>query len=179
MQQNDGERHLTDVADDSTMAEVVAPENVDAEAAFAAFYGQSYLGARRLAHLLLSGSPDAEDVVQDVFARLHQRFDRLERPEAYLRVAVVNGCRQHRRAAQRRDHWLRIATAGADETTILCDPLLDAVAVLPFRQRAAIVLRYWSDLSDEEIGSALGTRPSTVRSLIHRGLRHLRQELSS
>ena len=57
------------------------------------------------------------------------------------------------------------------------DPLLDAVATLPLSQRAAIVLRYWADLPDDEIAVAIGVRPATVRSLVHRGLASLRKEI--
>jgi RNA polymerase sigma factor (sigma-70 family) len=57
--------------------------------------------------------------------------------------------------------------------------MLDAVASLPARQRAAIVLRYWADLDDSEIADALGARAGTVRSLVHRGLTTLRKDLRS
>jgi RNA polymerase sigma factor (sigma-70 family) len=55
------------------------------------------------------------------------------------------------------------------------DELFDVLAALPERQRAAIVLRFWHDLSDEEIAAALRCRPGTVGSLLHRGLARLRE----
>lgn len=57
------------------------------------------------------------------------------------------------------------------------DELFDALATLPWRQRAALVLRFHADLADADIASALGCRPSTVRSIIHRALGSLRKEL--
>jgi RNA polymerase sigma factor (sigma-70 family) len=57
------------------------------------------------------------------------------------------------------------------------DELEDAVAKLPARQRAAVVLRYYGDLPDADIARALRCRPGTVRSLIHRALAELRKEI--
>jgi RNA polymerase sigma factor (sigma-70 family) len=49
------------------------------------------------------------------------------------------------------------------------------LAALPVRRRAAVVLRFYEDLSEAEIAHALGVRPGTVKSLLHRGLNQLRQ----
>ena len=53
--------------------------------------------------------------------------------------------------------------------------MADAIAALPYRQRAAIVMRFWHDCSEVEIAAALGCRPGTVGSLIHRALAELRR----
>jgi RNA polymerase sigma factor (sigma-70 family) len=55
------------------------------------------------------------------------------------------------------------------------EPLLDALATLNERQRVAIVLRYYEDLSEADIADALGCRPGTVKSLLSRGLTQLRE----
>ena len=55
------------------------------------------------------------------------------------------------------------------------DELFDALAALPSRQRAALVLRFYEDLSEADIAVALGCRPGTVKSLLHRGLAELRK----
>ncbi len=55
------------------------------------------------------------------------------------------------------------------------EPLVDALATLNERQRVAVVLRYYEDLSEAEIAVALGCRPGTVKSLLHRGLSQLRE----
>ena len=56
-------------------------------------------------------------------------------------------------------------------------PLLDVIDALPYRQRAVLVLRYWLDLSEIEIASALDCRPGTVRSLHFRALATLRKDV--
>ena len=55
--------------------------------------------------------------------------------------------------------------------------LLDVLATLPERQRAALVLRYYADLPGSEIATMLGCREGTVKSLIHRGLEKLREKV--
>lgn len=153
------------------------PPSPNDSSEFEYFYRRSYPAAKRLAYLLLNGSADAEDVTQDSFWRLHDRFQDLATPDAYLRTTIVNACRQHHRSNERRTRWLRLATAGDDAWIELADPMLDAVAVLPFRQRAAIVLRYWVDLPDDDIATTLDVKPATVRSLVQRGLQRLRKEI--
>lgn len=143
---------------------------------FADFYRAEYPAAKRLAWLLTSGSADAEDVVQDAFSKMHPRFDDVEQPRAYLRVAILNGVRQQARSAGREAARLRLVAVG-DDVPAPADPLLDALARLPERQRSALVLRYWADLSDDDIAAAIGVRRTTVRTLVHRALRELRKEI--
>lgn len=125
----------------------------------------------RLAVLLLGTEATAEEVVQDCFIRVGRRWEKVDHPVAYLRVAVVNACRsQRRRAGLERAHY----DAAREDVELGADEVWDALAGLPYRQRAALVLRFYEDAPDEEIADALGCRPATVRSLIHRGLAHLR-----
>ncbi len=81
---------------------------LSADDRFAAFYRAAYPWAKRLAHLLLGGSADAEDVVQDAFAHVHARYTSVLVPEAYLRTSVVNGCRQLHRGRAREDRRIRL-----------------------------------------------------------------------
>jgi len=137
-----------------------------------AVYAAAYRNLLRVAFVLTGSAPAAEDVVQDVFAKVGPRIDTLAEPAAYLRVAVVNRCRSlHRRAvaAPRPD---RPSDAIMDVGLV---ELRDALIALPIRQRSAIVLRYLCDLPEEEIATALNCRRSTVRSLVHRGLAELRE----
>ena len=67
--------------------------------------------------------------------------------------------------------------AGPPVVGLDADELADALAMLPARQRAAIVLRFYSDLSEAATAAALGCRPGTVGSLVHRGLAQLRRVL--
>ena len=125
---------------------------VDVAGDFERFYRSSYPGAVRLAWLLTHDASLCEDVAQDAFARVHERFAGLERPEAYLRVAIVNGCRERHRRRERGTRRLRLVHPRPDEPRE--DPvsgeLTDVLRRLPDRQRAAIVLRYWADLPEAE-----------------------------
>jgi RNA polymerase sigma factor (sigma-70 family) len=69
----------------------------------------------------------------------------------------------------------RLPSAAAQDSELGADELEDALAKLPARQRAAVVLRYYGDLPDADIARALRCRPGTVRSLIHRALADLRK----
>jgi RNA polymerase sigma-70 factor (sigma-E family) len=123
----------------------------------------------------ITGSPElAQDLVQDSFVRLHGAWNRVHEPRAYLRRAVVNACHSHhRRRRVERRHAALAAPESAGELD--ANELSDALDALPYRQRAALVLRFYTDLSDVDIASALGCRPGTVASLIHRGLEQLRR----
>lgn len=144
--------------------------------AFASFYASEWAGAVRLAGLLTQDARFAEDLAQEAFARVLPKWERIENPRAYLRASVVNACRswQSRRRTEREKLPL-LADANADELAF--DLLADAVAALPYRQRAVLVLRYYLDLKESEIASAIGCRPGTVKSLTSRALAALRKEV--
>jgi RNA polymerase sigma factor (sigma-70 family) len=131
----------------------------------------------RLAVLLTGSLAVAEDVVQEAFLRIAPRFTDLENPRAYLRTAVVNGCRTHQRDASRRR---MILERNATER-LYDDPrhveFLDALKVLRREERTAIVLRYYEDLAEDDIAVVLSVAPATVRTLIRRGLEKLRKEV--
>jgi len=144
----------------------------DGTGSFADFYTDHFAGLVRLA-TLLSGSRDAApDLVQDCFVRLHGRWSSVRDPLPYVRRSVVHACASHHRhaAVARRSPAPEptVAELGADE-------LEDALAALPERQRAALVLRYYGDLPDADIARALRCREGTVRSLVHRALADLRK----
>jgi RNA polymerase sigma factor (sigma-70 family) len=134
----------------------------------AAVFATEHDGLARLASLLTGSTLVAEDVVQDAFVQLQLRWDTVERPGAYLRTAVVNGCRgHHRRLRRERSSYADlISTATLPETPMV----LDVLRKLPYHQRAALVLRFYEDWPDREIAQLLGCRPATVRSHIRRGL---------
>jgi len=145
---------------------------------FSAFYRDAYPGAVRLAWLLTHDHAAAEDVVQDAFVRLRPRLDSIEHPTAYLRTAVVNGCRDRGRSVGRAEAGLRrVVILTEASSTDQPAELLDAVAGLPYKQRAVLVLRYWADLPEAEIAEIVGVRPATVRSITARALATLRKEL--
>jgi len=130
----------------------------------------------RLAHVIIGSNAVAEEVVQEAFIRLQENWHRAENPTGYLRTIVTNLCRTQ---VRRRDHERRLDPPvqlvafqpDVDETWV-------ALCRLPFRQRAALALRFYEDLEEAEIARILGCRPGTVKSTIHRGLSRLRKELS-
>ena len=138
-------------------------------------YTTAYRDLLRVAYVLTGSGAAAEDVVHDVFCRVGPRIAELDNPVAYLRVAVVNQCRSiHRRLkrAPRPDRPPEIVLdTGLTE-------LRDALQQLPVRQRTAIVLRYLCDLPESEIAGILDCRPTTVRTLVHRGLADLRTRIA-
>lgn len=142
----------------------------------AELYREKYVPMVRLAYLMVGSSTVAEDLVQDAFARMHRPWDTIEHPKAYLRTAVVNACRSHlRRQSLERAYKRHPSVVGETIAAAETDELFDALAVLPARQRAAIVLRFYEDLPEADIAVALGCRPGTVKSLLHRGLAELRR----
>jgi RNA polymerase sigma-70 factor (sigma-E family) len=141
--------------------------------------------ALRLAWLLTGDRAVAQDLVQDAFVKMAGRLHHLRRQEAfgaYLRVTVVNLARMRgRRLKVERDYLARhqadLREQHRDPDVADAESLREALDRLPFRQRAAIVLRFYEDLPDEATAQVLGCRQTTVRSLIHRGLGTLRSEL--
>lgn len=139
---------------------------------FEAFFGRSWPGAVRLAALLTQDPSAAEELVQDAFTQMYASWGRAANPEAYLRTTLVNRCHNWRRRGRVREAKLPLL-AGSTSVELPTDELADAVAALPFRQRAVIVLRYYGGLSEAEIGAALGCRNGTVKSLAARALARL------
>lgn len=132
----------------------------------------------RLAVMMTGDLATAEDVVQDVYERLHRRWPVLRNSGglAYARASVLNGCRSaHRRAVVRRKQVVRLAgeqQPGSDTEVAAADrgALADALRALPPRQREVLVLRYFCDLDVAEISGMLRIGHSSVRSAISRGL---------
>ena len=125
----------------------------------------------RLAHLVTGSAALGEEVTQDAFLGLQQRWGSVEQPDAYVRSAVVNRARSAGRRA-RREQPGPVPDRGRDLTPET-DAVWDVLRRLPQRQRAAVVLRFYEDRPDDEIAALLGCRPATVRSLIHRALARL------
>jgi RNA polymerase sigma factor (sigma-70 family) len=111
--------------------------------------------------------------VQDAFARLLTHWNKVDDVALYLRRSVVNGGRdvQRRRAVARRVGLPRRSEAVEPES----DELRDALRTLSSRQRTALVLKFYVDLSTADIAKVMGVREGTVKSLVHRGLAELRK----
>jgi RNA polymerase sigma factor (sigma-70 family) len=138
-------------------------------------YREHFAALMKVAFLMSDSAAAAEDAVHEVFVRCAPRLASLDHPASYLRAAVVNECRtQHRR----RQRSLTAHTVVVDDE--LPHEMLEtrrALATLTPRQRAAVVLRYFVDIPDSEIASILDCTPSTVRSLLHRALKELEEQL--
>jgi RNA polymerase sigma-70 factor (sigma-E family) len=149
-------------------------EGVDQrEAAFEALYRQEYAAMVRVAFLLLDAQALAEEAVHDAFAKVYERWRKVDDHGAYLRRCVVNRCRdlQRRRRLERERH----PEPGRGYDELGARELLDALAELPMRQRAAVVLRYYEGLSEADTAAALGVAPGTVKSSLSRALAQLRE----
>jgi RNA polymerase sigma factor (sigma-70 family) len=145
-------------------------------AGFDEFYRRRWPDAAKWAGALTGQPAVGQELAQEAFLKVRERYTALDNPAAYLRTVVVNLCRSWQRSSAREAD--RMAAVALPE--VVSPPsafLLDALGALPFRQRAALVLRFWADWTDEEIATALDCRCATVRSLAHRGLAALRQEI--
>lgn len=154
-----------------------APDASVGDGAFAALYRAEHERQVRRAFLLTGSNETANDVVHDAFVALHHRFDELDHPASYLNRAVLNGCRdvaRRRRSTRRLLPRLVSPTEQGPEHDILDD----ALATLPFNQRAAVVLRFYAQLSHHEIADALDCPIGSVGPWITRGLATLRKELT-
>jgi RNA polymerase sigma-70 factor (sigma-E family) len=140
-------------------------------------------GLFRTAYLMAGGDWHlAEDLTQETLARIHgswRKISRVENPAAYAQTVLTRVfiTRQRRRSSSEQpvaDPPERAAQA-ADPTLRLT--LLDELAKLPPRDRAVLVLRYWEDLSVEEVARVLEVSPGSVRIQAMRALGRLRAAL--
>lgn len=157
---------------------------MDTDVLFAQFVREQTAQLLRSAYLLTGNASAAEDLVQDTLVRLFPKWDRVmaaDIPLAYVRRSLVNGFLNERRRPAARELVLSELPERADSRDIGADitnrdVVWRLLATLPDRQRAALVMRYFHDLDDDEIAESLSCRPGTVRSLISRGLASLREQ---
>lgn len=156
---------------------------------------EAYVAARgtallRLAYILTGNRSDAQDVVQEALSRAIPRWERIQRaddPDAYVRRMVVNAHISWWRKFKRRESpvdevFVPGVQAGADdvvETRAGDEQLWAACRGLPKDQRAAVVLRYYEQLSYAEIAAMTGVAEATARSRVHRGLATLRTTMGA
>jgi RNA polymerase sigma factor (sigma-70 family) len=157
-------------------------ETVSAAAPYLESLYEEHVGrATALATLLTGDESVAEDIAHDAFLRSAGRFRHLREPEAfgaYLRRTVVNACRARARRARRERLFLqrawRIRGIEPDTSADDRDELLPLIKALPYRQRTALVLRYWDDLPEAQIADILRTSPRAVNALLSRAMGTLR-----
>ena len=169
-----------DVAAEARSASAGAAQQVTS------LYQAHALSLARLALVMLGDAAAAEDVVQDAFLGLYRRWDRLADPSAapsYLRTSVLNGCR----TALRRQSRQSVLRDGADDEVVFGGPALEsaeatvvhgeehravlaAIRRLPARQREALVLRYYLELTEEQAAEAMRVSRGTVKSATSRAI---------
>ncbi len=139
---------------------------------------------KRLAFLLTGDLDTAEDLLQTAYAKALPRWSRIrtyDQPDAYMRRVLVNG----RTSMWRRTRGREVLTDAVPDRPVLdtattaveANDLRRALRALPDKQRAAVVLRFWCDLSEQETAAAMGVSVGTVKSHTSRGLARLRELL--
>jgi len=152
------------------------------DARFSEFVAFRWTAMVRTAYLLTGDYQEAEDLVQTTLAKLYPQWRRIKDDTAirYMRRALVNNNRsrlRRRRVVQLLTPFLPDSPAPARVEQDR-DALIAALAALPERQRAVVVLRYWEDLSVEETAHELGCSTGTVKSQASRALAKLRTDPS-
>jgi RNA polymerase sigma-70 factor (sigma-E family) len=154
-----------------------------AEGAVTELYEAHALGLIRLAHIMLGDRSSAEDVVQEAFCGLYRRWPHLADPASavpYVRSSVLNGCRsvlrRHRSHRSLAPAGYQPPESSAESMALTAEErreVMRALRQLPQRQREALVLRFYLDLSADQAAAAMGISPGSVRSAITRGLASL------
>jgi RNA polymerase sigma-70 factor (sigma-E family) len=143
---------------------------------------------RRLAYLLTGDIDQADDLMQSAYAKVLPRWNKIsayDSPEAYMYRVMVNLRTSWWRRSRNREWstaevpelaW-HAGTPSEGDAVVETQVLLAALRALPERQRAAVVLRHWCDLSEAETADAMKCSVGTVKSNASRGLARLRQAL--
>jgi RNA polymerase sigma-70 factor (sigma-E family) len=157
--------------------------------AYTAYVSAKVPWLRRVAYLLCEDWHRADDLVQTAITKLYvnwRRAARVENLDGYVRTILVNTYLAEQRTSwwrrvvpiQHFDEQAQVAAAEAVDTDAALDTVA-ALATLPPRQRAAIVLRHYCDLSVEETAEMLGCSTGTIKSQTARGLATLRATLTA
>ena len=155
------------------------PVSLEARRHVSALYQAHALALVKLAVLMTGDQPTAEDVVQDAFLGLYRRWSALhdaDKALGYLRSSVLNGCRSVHRVRFRRqsitlDPPQPVDSAEAE--AMLGEAhreVLAALRRLPRRQREAVVLRYYLDMTEDQAAQTMGVGRGTVKSATSRGI---------
>ena len=159
-------------------------------AEFERFVAAHANGLLRAAYLIVGDRVEAEDIVQECMLRVARKWPRvrdMEHPGAYARTVMLSlvidgGTKRSRRSIELVAIETPAARGDAGATVAQVDSrtdLIRALAGLPARQRAVLVLRYFADLPEAEVATALGCSVGTVKSSASRALERLRQTLDT
>jgi RNA polymerase sigma-70 factor (sigma-E family) len=164
------------------------PLDVEAYQAVTALFAQHYRTLVGLAAFLIRDTAMAEEVVQESFVAMHCGWSRLrdsDKALPYLRRSVVNRSRsvlRHRMVIDKNAPKPSPDMPSAEQGAIAQlerSAVIDALRALPLRQREALVLRYYADLSEAQIAAAMGISTGAVKSHTARGMSALRSALES
>jgi RNA polymerase sigma-70 factor (sigma-E family) len=151
------------------------------EEEFEAFVACSARSLLRTGYLMTGDFEGAEDLVQESFAKVAQRWQNVRRmsaPTAYARRILINLARDDRRRASRQPLLLGASREGrvddASAPLERSDELMRGLARLSPRQRVTVVLRFYEDMTEAEVAEALGCSVGTVKTQTSRALKHLR-----
>ena len=162
--------------------------DVEADRAVTALYAEHYRTLVGLAAFLVRDNSVAEEVVQDSFVAMHCGWRRLrdrDKALAYLRRSVVNRSRsvlRHRMVVDKNAPDPLPDMPSAEQGAIAQierSAVVDALRALPLRQREALVLRFYADLSAGQIASIMGISTGAVKSHTARGMSAMRNVLES
>ena len=157
------------------MAQAGETAAVEPSETFEEFYAREFTAVVKLAYALSGSRSGSEDLAQEAFLAAHRDWDRVERPDVWVRQVVANLSRSmfRRRYAEAK----ALARLGPGTTATL-PPLSSGgaefwgvIRSLPRRQAQAIALRYVDDRSVAEIAEILGTAEGTVKKHLHEGRR--------
>jgi RNA polymerase sigma-70 factor (sigma-E family) len=173
-------------APDTIVTAPAQPGEWNADLAVIELYSMHYTALVRLAAMLVRDTPTAEEVVQDSFIAMHDGWERLrdtEKALAYMRQAVVNRSRsvlRHRMVVEKNQQKPPPDMPSAEHGALALverSAVIAALRDLPERQREAIVLRYYADLSEAEIADAMKISRGAVKSHTSRAMAALRVAL--
>jgi len=155
----------------------------DDEQAFREFVTSQMASLRKLAYLTCGDWHMAEDAVANTLVKLYPRWHKLDRPDLYAKTMVCRAAIDERRRPWRRERSAGDAlpdVALSDASSVIAERirLRSALATVPARQRAAVVLRHYLGLSLEDTAAVLGCTVGTAKSQTARGLAKLRELLA-
>jgi len=163
----------------SSLAQEVVTEAAAVAPTFEDLFAAQHERLYRALYLIVGNGPEAEELMQDAFLKVFERWDRVEDPTAYLYRCAMNAARSRFRrltiAAK------RTLTPGQQEDAFsladLRDEVVRALRSLPERQRLALVLLDLLDYRSDEAAGVMRVRAATVRSLASQGRATLKSTL--
>lgn len=161
---------------------------IDADSLVTSLYAREGTALVRLARLFTDDRNAAEDLVQEAFIRLHRTAHRIRDPEKaapYLRSILLNLARDHNRrglmSLRHSEALTPAASPEAPEDRVVLNEqqasVINALEDLPPRQRECLVLRFYFDLTEREIGATLDISPNSVKTHCRRGMESLKKNL--